>query len=136
MKTFGNLSLVLAALLFAGCATTTSTKTLTIFDNNKQINLAVGESFVVELEMNPTTGYRWDYQQEGNAILEPVGMPRYQAGAAPVGMVGGIGREYFSFRAANAGQQTLKLEYHRPFERDVAPLQTVVYNLVIGGKAQ
>jgi inhibitor of cysteine peptidase len=136
MKAFRFLSFVLAAGLFAGCATTTTTKTLTSFDNHKQISLDIGQLFVVELEANPTTGYRWDYQQEGNAFLEPVGESRYQAGAAPIGMVGGGGREYFTFRAANAGQQILKLEYHRPFERDVAPVQTVIYNLVIGGKGQ
>jgi len=88
------------------------------------------------LEANSTTGYRWDYQQEGTAFLEPVGGPRYQAGPTPIGMTGVGGREYFTFRATNAGQQTLKLEYHRPFERDVAPVQTVIYNLVVGGKVQ
>jgi len=134
MKTFGNLSLVLAATLLAGCATTTTTKNLTVLDNNKQVNLTAGQVFVVELEANPATGYRWDYRQEGNAFLEPVEAPRYQAGAAPIGMVGGGGREYFTFRASNAGQQTLNLQYHRPFEREVAPVQTVVFNLVVGGK--
>jgi inhibitor of cysteine peptidase len=135
-KTFGTFALVLAAMLLAGCATTTATKTLTIFDNNKSINLAVGQVFMVTLETNPTTGYRWDYQQEGTAFLEPLGEPRYQAGSAPVGMVGGGGKEYFTFRPSNAGQQTLKLDYHRPFERDVAPLQIVSYNLVVAGQGQ
>ena len=107
MKTLGILSLVLAATLLAGCATTTTTNTLTVLDNNQQVNLTAGQLFVVELEASPTTGYRWDYQQEGNAFLEPVDAPRYQAGAAPMGMVGGGGREYFTFRAANAGQQNL-----------------------------
>jgi inhibitor of cysteine peptidase len=136
MKAFAIFSFALAAGLIAGCATTPGTKTLTVFDNNKQVNLAAGQTFVVELEARPTTGYRWDYQQEGNAALELVAGPRYQADATPSSLVGGSGREYFTFRAANAGQQTLKLEYHRPFEPDVAPVQTVVYNLVVGAQGQ
>jgi inhibitor of cysteine peptidase len=136
MKTVGTISLVLAAWLFAGCATTTATKTLTVFDNNKQINLVVGQSFMVQLASNPTTGYRWIYQQEGTAFLELVGEPRYQSGPAPVGTVGGGGTEYFAFKATNIGQQTLKLEYVRPFERDVLPVQTVNYNLVVSGNGQ
>lgn len=134
MKT--TISLVIAACLFAGCATTTNIKTLTAFDNNKQVNLVVGQSFMVQLTSNPTTGYRWIYQQEGTAFVEPVGEPRYQSGPAPVGMVGGAGTEYFTFKATSAGQQTLKLVYLRPFERDVAPVQTVTYNLVINSNAQ
>lgn len=136
MNTFGAISLVLATGLFAGCATQTTTKTLTVFDNDKQINLVVGQPFMVQLASNPTTGYRWIYEQEGTAFLEPVGEPRYQAGSAPIGMVGGGGTEYFMFKATNAGQQSLKLEYVRPFERDVPPVQTVSYNLVVAGKAQ
>jgi inhibitor of cysteine peptidase len=135
MKTIGSISLVLAAWLFAGCATT-ATKTLTVFDNDKQINLAVGQSFMVQLASNPTTGYRWIYQQEGTAFLEPVGEPRYQSGPAPIGTVGGGGTEYFAFKATNIGQQTLKLEYLRPFVRDVPPVQTVSYNLVVSGNGQ
>jgi inhibitor of cysteine peptidase len=136
MKTFGTISVVLAVWLLAGCATTDTAKTLTVFDNNKQINLVVGQSFVVQLASNPTTGYRWIYRQEGTAFLEPVGEPRYQVGPAPIGMVGSGGTEYFTFKTTNAGEQTLKLEYCRPFERDVAPVQTVTYDLVVGGKGQ
>ena len=31
--------------------------------------------------------------------------------------MGGVGMDYFKFRAAKAGQQTLKLDYARPWER-------------------
>jgi inhibitor of cysteine peptidase len=136
MKNIGTISLVLAAWLFAGCATQTATKTLTVFDNDKQINLVVGQPFMVQLASNPTTGYRWIYQQQGTAILEPVGEPRYLSGPAAIGMVGGGGTEYFMFKAKSIGQQTLKLEYLRPFERDVPPVQTVSYNLVVSGTGQ
>ncbi len=136
MKTAGIISLVLAAGLFAGCATHSNTKTLTVFDNDKQINLVVGQSFVVQLASNPTTGYHWIYRQEGTAFLEPVGEPRYQPSPAPAWTVGGGGMEYFVFKATNAGQQTLKLEYLRPFERDVPPVQTVSYNLVVSSQGQ
>jgi inhibitor of cysteine peptidase len=132
MKLAGITSLVVSAVLFAGCATPT-TKTLTVFDNNKQINLTVGEMFVVALPTNPTMGYWWSYEQEGNAFLEQVGEPGYQTGSAPVGTAGGNGTEYYTFRASNAGQQTLKLDYVRPFVKDAAPVQTVSYDLVVGG---
>jgi inhibitor of cysteine peptidase len=131
MKTFRIILLVLTALLFAGCATN-STKTLTEFDNNKHINLMVGQLFVVKLPSNSTTGYRWNYQNGDNAVIEMVGSPSFQIGSAPVGTVGGGSTEFFTFRAKSVGQENLKFEYSRLFGGGIAPEQTVSYDLVVG----
>jgi inhibitor of cysteine peptidase len=131
MKNFVIIYLAVCASLLAGCASTTSTKTLTIFDNNKQISVTVGQVFVVKLSSNPTTGYRWRYQPEQTAILEQVGEPAYRNGASPIGNMGGGGTVFFTFKANNVGQQVLTFEYSRPFEKDVNPAQTATFNLAV-----
>lgn len=118
-------------LLFAGCATSNSTLTLTSFDSGKQVILAVGQVFLVQLPSNSTTGYRWNEANKGEAAVKGVGEPSYIIGAAPIGMVGTGGTETWTFRAIKTGQETLRLEYSRPFEKDLAPAQTVAFDLVV-----
>jgi inhibitor of cysteine peptidase len=135
MKTFKLLASALTALLFAGCATTNNTKTLTSFDSGKQATVTVGQVFVVELPSNPTTGFRWNYQQDGEPVVEQVGEPSYLLGPSPVGMMGGGGTETWTFRATKEGRETLRLEYARPWEKDAAPVQTIVFKLVVAGES-
>lgn len=134
MKTISLLSIALSSLLFAGCATTGSVKTLTPFNSDRQVTFAVGQVFMVELPANPTTGFRWTCRPEAESVVEQVGEPVFVNGSAPVGSMGGVGMDYFKFRATKAGQQTLKLDYARPWERDVAPAQTLSYELVVVDK--
>ena len=51
MKTISLLSIALSSLLFAGCATTGSVKTLTPFNSDRQVTFAVGQVFMVELPL-------------------------------------------------------------------------------------
>jgi len=131
MKMFRLLSFAFIGLLFTGCATTDLTQVLTPLDSNKQVTLKVGQVFEVELPSNQTTGYRWNYRSDGEAVVEKVGEPSYMLGSSPMGMVGGGGTEIWTFRATNGGRGTIRLEYARPWERDVAPVQTVVFKVVV-----
>jgi inhibitor of cysteine peptidase len=133
MKTTNLLSYALMALIFTGCATSkTPTKTLTAFDDNKQLTVVVGQTFVVELPSNPTTGYRWNYRLAGGNVVEQIGEPFFQVGAAPVGTIGNGGTEYFTFRATQLGRQSLRMEYERSWEKDVAPAKIVNYEIIVG----
>lgn len=122
--------LVLTACLLAGCATNSSTKVLTPLDSGHEVAVTVGQVLIVELPSNATTGYGWNYRNSGE-VVEQVGEREYMEDGHPLGMVGVGGMEIWRFRAVKAGRQILWLHYSRPWEKDVAPVKTVSFNVVV-----
>ena len=94
-------------------------------DDDSQIELEQGQILVVTLESNPTTGYRWQHAENQQSVLEQMGEAEFkpfETGEPP--LVGAGGWEIFRFKAIGAGQVTLQLVYHRPWEEGVEPLKT------------
>jgi len=93
--------------------------------NNGQVELKTGQTLVVSLESNPTTGYAWEVAEVDDTLLQSQGEAEYTAdktGGEP--LVGSGGTQTFRFSAADAGETTLKLIYHRAWETDVEPAST------------
>ena len=118
MKRWGKLLAALLIAATAGCAATSPAPThceLTAEDDGRQLQLAVGDTFSVELKSNPTTGYRWQIADAPNdGVLTAAGDefigPDTDSCGAP-------GRQKLSFRAAAPGETALKLVYVRPWEK-------------------
>jgi len=101
-------------------------------DDGNQVKLEQGQILVVTLESNPTTGYSWEVVEIQESILEQMGEAEFkssQTGEPPLVGVGGW--EIFRFKAISAGQTTLQLVYHRPWEEDVEPLKTFSIQVVV-----
>ena len=89
------------------------------------VTVVLGQVFTVTLESNPSTGYRWEWVDHQDSILEQIGEAQFkprETGDPP--LVGAGGWESFDFKAVNPGQMTLKLVYRRPWEEGVEPLKT------------
>src|SRR4051794_18392341 len=76
-----------------------------------RIQVALAESFVLRLDENPTTGYRWRLEATGAPVIaldgdsfEPVGRSTQ----------GGPGKHMWRFRSVSAGEGTIQLSYRRP----------------------
>jgi len=67
-----------------------------------------------------TTGYSWEAVEVNQAILRPVGKPEFTSDSTALG-AGGV--QILRFEAASPGRTALRLAYHRPWEKDVAPLK-------------
>jgi len=101
-------------------------------DDSSQVELEQGQILVVTLESNPTTGYRWEVVETQESILEQMGEAEFkpsQTGEPP--LVGAGGWEIFRFKGISAGQMTLKLGYHRPWEEGVEPIKTFSIQVVV-----
>ena len=103
---------------------------LTEADAGKTIELEVGEEFAVKLAGNPTTGYTWEMATSEAAVVEQVGQPTYEE-ENENGRVGTGGTMILHFKATRPGQQLLQLIYHRPWEEDVAPINTFEVTIVV-----
>jgi inhibitor of cysteine peptidase len=96
-------------------------------DNGRQVTLNVGDTLVVRLTSNPTTGFRWNlasnmaspFSPGFNFVsgmvppLQPVGTPTFESprDARP----GAPGVQVFRYTVTGAGVGTLRLFYERPF---------------------
>jgi inhibitor of cysteine peptidase len=92
----------------------TTMQTLTEADNDRTIELRVGDSVRVSLPENATTGYRWAIDRLDQQIVEAVGSePHYPGGA-----VGAGGEVTFTFKATKPGAGDITLKHWRHFEGD------------------
>ena len=138
----GIVALVLAlvmvgtALAAAGCGTKADAANgpakVTEADNGKTITIKVGDDLQVLLGGNPTTGYGWttSLSDADKAILQQQGDPLYAQQSADSTLVGSGGTFTFTFKAAAAGQVTLKFGYARPWESG-QPLQTFSVTVIV-----
>ncbi len=94
------------------------------------IEVEVGQEFVIALEASPTTGYRWQFIDPlDEEILELVGseykVPENER-------IGAGEEELLTFRAVSQGATRMSLGYGRPWERDVLPIKTRTFDVVVG----
>lgn len=120
------LMVVLAGLL-AGCASHPALQ-LGEADAGKTVELRSGESLVVSLQGNITTGFTWVPAAQDPAQLKQVGDAVVTPESDAIGAGGVI---VLRFEAVATGQTVLRLEYKRPWETDVAPLQTYEVTVVV-----
>jgi len=116
----------LAAALLLAPAAAAATITVGPAANGSARELLSGDTLVVRLPGNPTTGYRWAVAARP-AALRPL---RFSYEAPPKGRLGQGGTYVFRFRA-RAGVGTLRLAYARPWEKGKPPLRTFRLALLI-----
>ena len=94
------------------------------------IALARGQTLVIVLEANVTTGYRWEVEKGFTPTLVQIGTADYTARAgAPA--IGASGEMTFRFRADAPGSTALELAYRRPFEPAVASAKALRYDITV-----
>lgn len=113
------------ALAAAGCGSSgdPAVVQLTEADDGSTISMDVGETLVVTLESNPSTGYVWDVVDPLPVQLEPAGEPELLP-AEDEDLVGAPGSQEFTFDVVAGGSGRLRLVYVRPWEDEVEPAET------------
>ena len=102
--------------------------TYTQADTN--IQAQVGETFVIQLASNPTTGYQWKMTPGGDAGVNLEGskyVQDTQTGTATAVGVGGV--ENWTFSAVSAGTGTLVFDHLPPGK--TTPAETVTFNVTV-----
>jgi inhibitor of cysteine peptidase len=95
-------------------------------DNNTAINVTTGEFLIVTLEGNPTTGYTWEVEELNEQVLQQVGDIAF---VPESNLIGAGGVEIATFEVVGAGNATINMVYHRPWETDVEPVDTFTLNV-------
>ena len=104
--------------------------------NGKDYSVKTGQTFILSLAGNPTTGYSWDFSQPvDNKLLQLVTNNAYQSDASSgQTIVGQGGRSYWEFKALQPGTTEIELRYARPWE-SVQPAKTFKITITISAAA-
>lgn len=86
-----------------------------------------GDSFLITLESNPSTGYAWALSDTYDTSVVKFNGSNYtdNAGAA----IGTPGTEDWSFTGIEKGNTTLEFNYVRSWETNVPPAQSQTYRI-------
>jgi inhibitor of cysteine peptidase len=98
-------------------------------DAGSTLQLHAGDTLLVTLEGNPSTGYAWEIAPGDTGVLKPAGEPQFLPESTALGSAG---RVTLRFEAVAAGRTALSLVYRRPFEKDAPPLKTFEVTLEVG----
>lgn len=92
------------------------------------VGLNAGDTLVLILEGNPSTGNAWEVGFHVPAVISPVGEPEYQPGSSQIGAGGTV---TFRFLAVGEGEAIIRMIYRRPWEKDVPALKTCEVTVIV-----
>jgi inhibitor of cysteine peptidase len=102
---------VLTLGLVAGCAGVKTYK-----DVGDNIDIGVGDEFIIALSSNPTTGYSWQASYDETMLELVGGESTYEADETDEEVVGSGGTEFFRFKALKAGEVDITMTYAQQWE--------------------
>ncbi len=88
--------------------------------NGQTIELTTGQKLQIKLVGNPTTGFNWDVSEIDESVIKQSGEAEYKSDS---NLIGSGGMFTYNFEAVQPGVTTLKLIYHRSWEKDIPPEQ-------------
>lgn len=93
-----------------------------------QVSLHVGDTLRVVLPSTPSTGYSWQPSGDDTAGAMQVKSSQYNAGQP---RPGASGTQTFTLIAKAPGQDHVKLNYARPWEKNAKPARTYAVNITV-----
>ncbi len=107
----------------------TSKKVVTVTERDSlhTVKIMKGDTLLVRLEAQISTGYGWQITKRDRTRLRSLGAPGVEPGT---GLGGGIEHQVFKFRVLKTGPSTLRLEYARPWEKDKPPARTFMVKIL------
>lgn len=129
------------AVSMGGCATEETNRTATTSSHQSELpvvaavpsgetRLRLGQLMSIELDSNASTGYGWEIVEDGDPVVEPAPVPASAAPSAPP-MPGAGGTSRWRYRAVQSGSTTVRLVYRRAWEKDVEPVYSASYRVVV-----
>ena len=102
-------------------------------DSGKTISAAVGDTVIIELEANPTTGFSWDVKPAAKDAILVLKSKKFltlsQLNPEIQPALGQGGVTTFTYQVANTGKAAISLSYRRPWEKEAKPAK--VFNVTI-----
>jgi inhibitor of cysteine peptidase len=108
--------------------TAPSTVEIGALGSQVSVSLAVGDTLRVVLPSTPSTGYSWQSSGDDTAGAMQLKGSQYQAGQP---RPGASGAQTLTLTAKAPGQDHLKLNYARPWEKNAKPARSYAVNITV-----
>jgi inhibitor of cysteine peptidase len=130
VKNFLSASVVIVCAVLICAAIPVHRKTVTITDKdmNKFVRLNVGQTVILSLDGNPSTGYNWKITAKDKRILRQIGGASFTPASNAIGAGGKV---KFEFKVVGFGRTTLSLAYLRPWDINVPPVKRFNVDLIV-----
>lgn len=93
-------------------------------DIKADYEIEMNEQFQLNLVSNPSTGFKWKWINKQEVTV--VDSVDYQYIEEDSNMIGCAGKETWTFKGVKKGVDTIKLEYRRPWEKQVSAKTKVI----------
>jgi predicted secreted protein len=103
---------------------------LTSAINGKNVACSPNQCFSLELDLNADGGYQWDHNISDTSILR-LDSTNYRPKSGNWSIVGGLTVQTFYFRAVHPGQSTIDLAERQEWMKDVPPINTVRFAVIV-----
>jgi len=113
--------LLILVLSLSSCMVTG--RILTEKNNGDSLNLKINDTVEIKLESNPSTGYSWFLSDNVDEAIVSVTSPEFMESKKDKELVGAGGYEIFTIKAIAKGKTDIILNYERPWEEGIEPLE-------------
>jgi inhibitor of cysteine peptidase len=128
-KVFCLIFILLIVFAAAACGNTATEAEKMYGRSDRNITVSVKDTFLIQLETNPTTGYDWTASVSDETVVSPAGK-EYLAEPVDTAIVGSGGVDVFTFKALEKGSAVITFVYERSFEQGSAE-DTLIYNVTV-----
>jgi predicted secreted protein len=98
-------------------------------DPAKPLKLTIGQECTIMLKSNRTTGYQWQLAEALNEGIIKLIITDYKR--PEENLIGTGGKEIWILKAVGKGNTTITMVYVRPWEKETAPVQSVVFTVIV-----
>jgi inhibitor of cysteine peptidase len=120
-----------ALLALASCSTLNREGVVAPLDGGNVV-VRQGAPFVINLAVDPSTGYGWVMTSDPGAAVWLVGGPDYTPDPIPAGLMGVGGTTTYRFRAEAVGSSKLEFAYYQSWEeKNLPPAKVVRYDVTV-----
>ncbi len=118
--------LVMGVLALSACGRPSE---IVLNDNNNgsQITLHIGQTLILRLEGNPSTGFTWEVAEINEAVLRQEGDINFEAESD---LPGSPGIQVVQFKPVASGETDLELVYWRPWESE-DPAESFLLRVIV-----
>ncbi len=104
-------------------------KMKTFLETDTNITVEEGKEFIIKLDSNGTTGYKWALSKDLEADFIQLVKSEYKTPENAA--VGTGGTESWQFKPLKKGESEIKLKYARPWEKDIAPIKELTFKIKV-----
>jgi inhibitor of cysteine peptidase len=101
---------------------------LTSADNGKSVSASLEDIIIIKIPENPTTGFRWEFEELDNKFLEMQTMDFLRESTT---LIGTGGEKSFTLKIKQLGSTSIRLKLWRDWEGDSSVVQRYEVNIQV-----